>query len=170
MANDLTPEQQALFNSIMGNSSQMKNLNPVIEIPKPEEVLSSDEQDLYNSIMGKSVQMQNYNPMAALGDIAPAVSAKVTIRTMKMQYWYFRLMVRSSVTYLKGMHHFMLLRWTAGRSSPRAKSTPSSLPWSDNLPVYNFPLHLCLFYGSLFLLRRAEKRDFTLFFGLSPRD
>ena len=75
MANDLTPEQQALFNSIMGNSSQMKNLNPVIEIPKPEEVLSSDEQDLYNSIMGKSVQMQNYNPMAALGDIAPAVSA-----------------------------------------------------------------------------------------------
>ena len=74
MANNLTPEQQALFDSIMGNSSQMKNLNPVIEIPKPEEVLSSDEQDLYNSIMGKSVQMQNYNPMAALGDIAPVAS------------------------------------------------------------------------------------------------
>ena len=33
---NLTPEQQALFASIMGNNSQMANLNPVI--PTQEEV------------------------------------------------------------------------------------------------------------------------------------
>ena len=36
MDNGLSPEQQALFASIMGNSSQAKALNPVVEAKEPE--------------------------------------------------------------------------------------------------------------------------------------
>lgn len=75
MSNELTPEQQALFNSIMGNSSQVRNLNPVIPVPSVDS-LSNDQQDLYNSIMGNSSQMQNLNPMKQAAPMAAAQTAQ----------------------------------------------------------------------------------------------
>ncbi|MCR5791453.1 MAG: hypothetical protein K6G83_16340 [Lachnospiraceae bacterium] len=80
MSNELTPEQQALFNSIMGNSSQVRNLNPVIPVPSVDS-LSNDQQDLYNSIMGNSSQMQNLNPMTQAAPMAAAQTAQASAVT-----------------------------------------------------------------------------------------